>query len=325
MRFDFIQQATIEDVGIRGLSVVDDRIVWVSGTNGSFALTIDGGQTWQRTTIPGYATLDFRAIKAFSDSSAVVMSSGSPATILKTVDGGSTWKETYSDTAGVVFLDALGFWDETSGICLGDPLDGSCFLVETSDSGQTWSRIPASSLPEMIEGEAHFAASGTCVATFGADGLCFVSGGSAARGFISGDRGRTWKVSELPVMHGKPSQGAFSVAILDEDTACAVGGDYAQPGINTDTVVHTADGGLSWVLALTFPQAGYDSCVAYVPGTKGKYLVATGTQGTHVSNDGGRTWSVLHPESFNVIDFEKAGRCGWAAGSNGQISRILVT
>lgn len=33
-------------VSLRGLSVVDDKVAWASGVNGTVIRTIDGGQTW---------------------------------------------------------------------------------------------------------------------------------------------------------------------------------------------------------------------------------------------------------------------------------------
>ena len=31
---------------IRGLSVVDDNVAWISGSKGHIAITIDGGKNW---------------------------------------------------------------------------------------------------------------------------------------------------------------------------------------------------------------------------------------------------------------------------------------
>ena len=36
---------------LRGLSVVDRRVAWVSGTQGRFARTTDGGATWRVDSI----------------------------------------------------------------------------------------------------------------------------------------------------------------------------------------------------------------------------------------------------------------------------------
>jgi len=304
--------------------VVDGSTVWVSGTGGSFARTGDGGKNWQWSRVAGCEDLDFRSIAAFSDKVAVIANAGSPATILKTVDGGASWKKTFADDSGTLFFDAMAFWDGTAGICLGDPLGGACCMLATDDAGETWSRMPEGSLPGMAEGEAHFAASGTCIAAFGKSGLCFVSGGLVSRYFRSADRGKSWLVRDLPLMHGTASRGAFSVVVIGERDAAVVGGDYAQPELNVDTVAWTADGGLSWQPAAGFPPGGYNSCIACAAVAGDTVLVATGTQGSHASADGGRTWTMLDPEPFNAVAFGKDGSSGWAVGTDGRVSMIVL-
>src|SRR6267378_2352679 len=39
---------------LRGLSAVNDKIVWVSGSAGTVGRTFDGGATWTWSTVPGY-------------------------------------------------------------------------------------------------------------------------------------------------------------------------------------------------------------------------------------------------------------------------------
>ena len=64
------------DANLRGLSVVNANIAWVSGTKGTFGRTTDGGQTWAVGTVPGASALDFRDVEAFGDSSAYLLSIG---------------------------------------------------------------------------------------------------------------------------------------------------------------------------------------------------------------------------------------------------------
>lgn len=88
-----VHVASGQKTSIRGLSVVDNKIVWASGSNGWTAHSIDGGKNWKWIQLAGYEKLDFRDIEAFSATRAVVVSAGSPAVILITDNGGITWKE----------------------------------------------------------------------------------------------------------------------------------------------------------------------------------------------------------------------------------------
>src|SRR5689334_13613732 len=97
---------------IRGLSVVSDRIVWVSGSNGQVGRSLDGGSTWKWFTVKGFEKRDFRDIEAFDAVTAVIMAVEEPANILKTVDGGETWKVVYENPTKGMFLDAMEFWDQ---------------------------------------------------------------------------------------------------------------------------------------------------------------------------------------------------------------------
>ena len=47
---------------LRGLSVVDDQVVWASGSNGTVGKSLDGGNTWDWMVVKGFKTTDFRDI-----------------------------------------------------------------------------------------------------------------------------------------------------------------------------------------------------------------------------------------------------------------------
>src|SRR5262245_29228225 len=44
------------------VSVVNERVVWASGRNGTVVRTLDGGETWEVHVIPGAEALAFRDI-----------------------------------------------------------------------------------------------------------------------------------------------------------------------------------------------------------------------------------------------------------------------
>src|SRR5436305_8731226 len=89
------QRQTIDsDADFRGLCAVSAKVAWVSGTQGTYARTTDGGNNWLVGTVPEAAKLDFRDVKAFGDNTAYLLSAGpgEASRIYKTVDGGKTWK-----------------------------------------------------------------------------------------------------------------------------------------------------------------------------------------------------------------------------------------
>ena len=58
------QQQTIKSQGgFRGLCVANSAVAWVSGTNGTYARTIDAGKTWSVGTVPDAEKLDFRDVE----------------------------------------------------------------------------------------------------------------------------------------------------------------------------------------------------------------------------------------------------------------------
>ena len=113
---------------IRGLSVVTDKVVWASGSNGMVARSLDSGHTWKWMQVKGYEKKDFRDIEAFDAVTAIIMAVDTPALILKTIDGGEHWKKVYENNTTGMFLDAMEFWNEQSGIVIGDPINGKFFI-----------------------------------------------------------------------------------------------------------------------------------------------------------------------------------------------------
>src|SRR5262245_21741509 len=257
------RQESKSDSALRGLSVVAPKVAWVSGTNGRFGRTIDGGATWSVGTVPGAEKLDFRDVEAFGDDSAYLLSAGpgEDSRIYKTADGGMTWTLQFKNADRDGFFDAIAFWDAKTGIALGDPVKGQFQLIATED-GANWKPLRAKNLPPALDKEGAFAASGTCLATFGGNDVWFVTGGAkTARVFHSGDRGQNWTVVESPIAAGVESVGIFSIAFRDASHGMIVGGDYRKANETGATVAVTADGGKTW--KLIDKALPYRSCVAW--------------------------------------------------------------
>jgi photosystem II stability/assembly factor-like uncharacterized protein len=103
----------------------------------------------------------------------------------------------------------------------------------------------------------------------------------------------------------------------------AVGGDYTKEQEAEGNAALTYDGGRTWraVDASARPR-GYRSCVAYVPGTRGRTLLAVGPSGSEYSTNGGAAWKPLGSEGFHALSVAPAGGAAWAVGENGRIARF---
>lgn len=311
------QKQTINtDASFRGLCAVNAQVAWVSGTKGTFGRTVDGGQTWEVGTVPDATQLDFRDVEAFSATTAYLLSigKGESSRIYKTIDGGKTWQLQFKNPDPDAFFDAFAFWGEKNGIAMSDPVKGQFKLVTTED-GVNWKPVWNPTIPAALPNEGGFAASGTCLFTFGFTNVWLVSGGAkVARVFSSNNRGRTWTVSETPIMANNESSGIFSIAFRDLNNGIIVGGDYRRTNETGSTAAITSDGGKTWrAIENKLP---FTSGVVYA---NSKWF-AVGPAGSFNSADNGATWQRLDGEDYNAVSFTKAG-VGWAAGPKGRIAK----
>ena len=306
------------NTSIRGLSVVNDNILWVSGSNGTVGKSTDGGKNWRWITVKGYEKNDFRDIEAFSDKTAIIMAIAEPAYILKTTDGGENWNLVYSDSTKGVFLDAMDFYDKKNGVIVGDPVDSKFYIIKTTDGGNTWARIPWVMQSNSVAGEGCFAASGTNIHYFKNKDFLFVSGGPQSR--LHDDSGGRI----IPIIQGRETTGANSIAVKKRsykvhNRFVIVGGDFGNNKDTTQNCILTHDGGETWIKPAT-PPHGYRSCVDYI---SRKMLIACGTSGVDISTDKGMNWKLLSEESFHVCQKAKKGKAVFLAGGNGRIARLI--
>ncbi len=306
-------------VSLRGLSVVNDQVIWASGSAGSVARSTDGGQTFNWQSVAGYEKNDFRDIEAFDENTAIIMGITQPAVLLKTKDGGKTWKKVFEDTTKGAFWDAMDFSDEKKGHLIGDPINSRIFLGHTNDQGDTWYKYESDNSNTMIaqEGEAFFASSGTNIKALG-NHFMFVSGGKSSRLFFQ-------EPLRIPIMQGKESTGANSLAFFKSETGMPdygviVGGDFTKDTISTNNcVLFTMDNSIKFTIPAT-PPHGYRSCVIYLNKRK---LLTCGTSGIDISKDGGMNWQLISKESFHVCKKAKKGNAVFLAGANGRIAKLI--
>lgn len=306
---------------LQAVSVVSDRVAWVSGHRGTWARTLDGGETWHSGRVAGADTLQFRDVHAASADTAWLMSAGtgSLSRIFRTTDGGQTWHEQHVASHPQAFYDCMDFADSRNGGVFGDAVDGQLYLLGTSD-GVRWNRVPADRLPPALPGEGSFAASGRCLVAMPPNHAWVGMGNaSATRVLMTHDRGSTWQVVTTPIVAGE-GNGITSVAFRDTANGVVLGGTIGDPGAFSDNVARTSDGGRTWTLGSRPPFSGAIYGGVYVPGA-GEVLVAVGPKGMILSRDDARTWVWLDTLSYWSVGFASA-RAGWAVGPGGRIVKV---
>jgi photosystem II stability/assembly factor-like uncharacterized protein len=326
-----IAAVEVQDSGtqasLRGLSVVDADIAWASGTTGEVLRTVDGGATWNSVAVQTAADLDFRDIQAFSATEAVVISAGSPAKIFQTADGGRTWQLVYENHHEQIFFDAMEFWDRMRGIAFGDPIQGRLVVIRTEDGGRTWTELDRELCPATLDGEAGFAASGTCLTIRPGGHVWIGLGGDHStdavepvRGRVlhSSDSGATW-TSHSSTLPATATSGVFSLVMADDKIGVAAGGDYQNPTAVTGNVARTMDGGKSWVSPSGRGPRGFRSAVAVFRHGHRRMFIAVGTTGADYSVDDGDTWQALVDTPLHTVVFDPDGSAGWGSGGEGTI------
>jgi photosystem II stability/assembly factor-like uncharacterized protein len=254
------------------------------------------------------------------------LNSGEPPGGLEvTHDSGRTWQQ--SPIPDVAFLGGIGCTGADDCMTASSWPSSQLQFFVTSDGGRSWSATHNPDIPAAVQVRAiSCPAAGHCIAVGedesgqSAEGLP-IRGRQASYAMVTTDDGQTWTVTQLP--------SGFGAQSLDCPGAgsCVSGGD-TQPLTPSGggEILHSSDGGRSWVLA-TLPADGGSQPGAYGGFTSISCADATDCAATTiggsqvlVSSDGGATWSEAPaaglPRQFTgrQISCPSSTDC-WAAGA----------
>jgi len=304
------------------VSPVNEQVVWLSGSQGTWVRTIDGGTNWQSGRVTGADSLQFRDVHGVDASTAYLLSigNGNQSRIYKTTDGGQHWALQFMNRDPAAFYDCMDFWDSNRGIVIGDAIDRQIAMLTTTDGGAHWNRVPPATLPSAQPQEGSFAASGTCLVTRpGGRGWVVASNPAHGRVLHTADYGRTWSVDTLPITT-RAGSGPQSIGFRDDRNGFALGGGNAAQ-TNDVLAATTSDGGRHWTARSRPPlQTGVWGGV-YVPGARRPTIVAVGPAGAVYSRDDGATWTPINAFNYWSVGFASP-RAGWAVGTRGRITKL---
>ncbi|MEI7663196.1 MAG: PKD domain-containing protein [Bacteroidota bacterium] len=307
--------------GIRSVYAVSNLVVWAAAYDGSggsapcqdITMTTNGGTLWTPHTIAGVTNLDIANIVAIDASKAWVcmFPPGSTTTgqgIYKTTNGGVTWTRqataTFSNASS--FPDLVYFWDQNTGYCMGDPINGEFEIYTTADGGTTWTIVSGASIPNPLTGEFGV------IGYYSAVGNTTWFGTNMGRIYKSTDNGHNWTVSAITGWGTKYVQPFFRDALngLVQDKSVS----------STGSLVKTTDGGTTWTAVTTTGNVFTDD-MAYIPGTTSTWVTtgaASGFTGVTYSFNDGVAWTDMATTigtQFLATDWIN-NSTGWAGSFN---------
>lgn len=301
-----------------GVSAVNDKVVWASGSGGTVLRTLDGGTTWEKKTVENAARLQFRDVHALSADSAWILSigNGDQSRIYFTADGGASWKLQFQNTDTTAFYDCITMLDGKRGIVYGDASQDRTMILRTDNGGASWNLLPQMNVPAPVKGEGAYAASGRCVVHSGDKTVWIATGGPESRIFKSEDAGIHWKLHKTPFMHSA-SGGTSGIDFRDTKRGIGVAGDMGNLQKDTSSAVVgvTNDGGLTWEMRSRPGRPGALYGVTWVPGAGNETAVSAGTAGVFYTIDGGRTWTTASDLGHAGLDAK--GKTAWIGGQRG--------
>ncbi len=290
----------------RGLSVISELSAWCSGSNGMVQRTING-KDWENVSPKGYANKDFRAVHAYDENTALLLSIADSAVILRTTDAGKSWNKVYENNTPGIFFDDFDFQGHR-GFAIADPLPSGdkydhVFII-SQDSGKTWYPMRNHVFRNNAKDAGLFSASASNVIIDG-ESLNAICGGDSAM-FLFSKHGKI----KLPIKSG----GAFGPYSMDRLGRCyaVVGGNYAKKEWSDSIACYSKNHGKDWTLFQSMPH-GYKSSIKFFKNHK--QLIAVGTTGIDISTNFGKTWKQVSKTSFNTVEVFR--NTIWMVGNDG--------
>lgn len=302
-------------IDFKGLSVVDDFVFWVSGTNGTIGMTYNGGKSFNWVSPKGYSDREFVAIHALDYKTAIAVAAGSPPLILRTIDLGASWQEVFFDVESTAKLTDINFtsYSKKWGIVVGNDNSNKPYILKTEDGGFTWEKMEEADLPDFDSGESFFATGGANVKMIDDRNYMAVSGGSNS----------TFMVNTVPPINVDiPNTKIHGFDYMHAENFGLIVGENpsnTQAGNSNLVIFSLKDNFHPEIEKPTTPPSGNISSVVI----KSQYKAVTcGKDGVDISIDKGQNWVNISDISFNSCTLGKTGNRIFFVGSEGKIAML---
>lgn len=313
---DWKIQSLAADTSFRG-SAVSDGIVWVTGSKSQVYISKDAGQSWQDVSVKGLPLIDLRDIEVFDANTAIVMGAGAGglSKLYITYNQGLSWQLLFDNPDALGFFNSIAFWDRNNGLLLGDPVDGSFVILRTTDGGKTWRRIAQAELPEMLDKEVAFAASGNTLVVGKRGRAWFTSGGFSSSVYSSADSGEHWRRRPVALYDDTQTAGGYGLAFNTLGDLFVFGGDYQQRDKHDANMVYRK--GYVW-----HKPPGTTPGLRTAMACYQEICIATGKLSTDISHDHGYSWKplLINGESQGFFTLAIEDNTLVAAGHNGRVA-----
>lgn len=277
----------------RGVAI-DEGLIVTSGYDGT--ISYSSSEKIEFETYRQDQLEDFRDIHLANNKTVYAMNSGSKGEIwCFDLNSKKSFPVFKRDS---VFLDGMDFNSNGNAIAFGDPTTSTLTILTSESNGKYWKVVPADSIPEALENEAGFAASGTGLKLFDS-GIAYIGtgGGESARIFKSETFGNSWKALDTPMKSGG-SYGIYTIFFWSETSGMIAGGSYENQKDTEKMCFVTNDGGLTWQER----SSGLDGYVSCIKGTEdGKLIFSAGRNGVHYTKNHGENWIKLWSEPYYSI------------------------
>lgn len=283
-----------------GVNAISESDVWAVGVNGTVLHTTDAGKTWDDVWTQS-DTVHFYDVDCIDDNTVLVLgysiASQSILTshVYKTTDGGSSWVLVFKENG--TWLNDIEMFDSSEGFAVGDPVDNVWVMLETTDAGDTWSRVDTA--PSAADGE---------VGSYKA--VCWVNssmgwyGSNMSKGYRTTDGGANWSKTDIPNYNDFMRLAFFKTGI-----GLAASGDAFQ---------RTTDNGNEWQ-SMTPPD---NDIIQNIVAFNDVFWLLS-ENAIYTSRDQGLSWelSTSTTEKMQNLTFFVNGneQSGWVVGKNGSI------